>query len=424
MATPKKTANLEWRGAVPWLDWTQREKETGRKIRRWRLSLNVASGDKITTVEDAIAVMEKVKTAIREGRFRETLAKSDKTDAKKKLITVGEVITQYMQVHVPTMSKTTVVQPLLTRFAVFLGTCPIQSITTLDIERYIEGLKKPEKLHPRHKKESVRRPSTIVSHVVRLRAFFNWARARKFIKQTPFRSADTGEVLIRKPKGEAPRPCPLTLEQQARILDAIGKDHAPALAWAIVAIDTGLRHGEQFGRWNVRDENTFDEISGIRVRDMNFFTGKLTVREEVAKTGTRRVITVTTKRAINALKEACQPGGVARHPDELIFVDIDGQPIVRSAPIWRLQKAARACNITVDVFWHGLRHVFGKNALRAGIAAPFIQKQYGHASLGQTIDYLDIDDDGTGEAMRALSGIVEPSATIAPQEGGTATKTA
>lgn len=417
MAKPKKTDNLLQRNGNYWMDWTHREPETGIAIRRYRESLNMIAGRIITDKEDAIGVMEKTKTLIREGRFRGTFAKSEKSDTDKKLRTVGEVVAEYCETHIPTMAGTTDASSMLTRFSVFYGSRTLQSITTLDVERYLEGLKKPERLHPRHKTDRVRTVATLVTHFIRLRAFFNWARGREFVTGTPFRNVATGEVLIQKPKGQAPRPCPLNLEQQAQLLDAIGKDHAPALGWVVVAVDTGLRHGEQFGRWNRRGGLLFDQASGIRVKDMNFFTGKLTVRKEIAKTGKQRTIVVPTKRALDALKDACQPGGIARHPDELIFVDIDGRPVYRSAPNWRLQKATRACDITVDVFWHGLRHVFGKNALRAGIAAPFIQRQYGHATLAQTVDYLDIDDDGTSEAMRSLAGLVEAGDTSTTQEG-------
>jgi integrase len=424
MAKLKKTPNLLYRDGNPWMDWTHREAETGIAIRRYRESLNLVAGRIITEKEDAIAVMEKTKTLIREGRFRGTFAKSEKSDAEKKLITVGEVVTQYCETHIPTMAGTTDARSMLTRFSVYLGSRTLQSITTLDVERYLEGLKKPERLHPRHKTDRVRSVATVVTHFIRLRAFFNWARERGFVTLTPFRDAKSGKVLITKPKGQAPRPCPLTLAQQAQLIEAIGQDHAPALGWLIVALDTGLRHGEQFGRWNRRDGLTFDQASGVRVKDMNFFTGKLTVRKEIAKTGKQRTITVSTKRALAALKAACQPDGKPRHPDELIFADIDGRPLPYNAPAWRLKKAAQKCNITVDVFWHGLRHVFGKNALRAGIAAPFIQRQYGHATLAQTVDYLDIDDDGTSEAMKAMSGIVEPGDTSTTQEGEKVAQTA
>lgn len=422
MAKPKKTANLFYRDGNPWMDWTHREPETGIAIRRYRESLNLVAGEIITEKEHAIAVMEKTKTLIREGRFRGTFAKSEKSEAEKKLITVSEVVKQYSELHLSTLSGTTDFRSILTRFEVFYGTRPIQSITTIDVDRYIEGLKKPEKLHARHKTERERAPDTIVTHFIRLRAFFNKALEWQFITATPFRSAV--KVLIKKPKGQKRRPCPLTLEQQMQLVDAIAKDHPPALGWLIVALDTGLRHGEQFGLWNRRDGLAFDKTSGIRVRDMNFFTGKLTVRPEVAKNGKQRMVKVATKRALAALKEACQPGGVARHPDELIFVDIDGNPIKYSAPIWRLKKAAKACNITVKVFWHGLRHVFGKNSLKAGIAAPFIQWQYGHATLEQTVVYLDIDDDGTAEAMMPLAALVEPGDTSTTQEGEAVGKSA
>lgn len=442
MAKPKKTPNLFYRDEVPWIDWTHVDK-AGKKTRH-RESLNAWADEEITTKERAVAVLESFKTAAREGRLRETLEKSKKTDEELRAaeekrraeITVAEVVKQYCDTHIPTMAGTTNVTSTLTRFAVFHGTAPIQSITTLDVQQYLLGLKLPEKLKPNHKTERVRKVGTEVEHFKRIRAFFNKARQWKYIKCSPFVDDESKEVLIKKPTGQEARPCPLTLAQQNQILEQMKKDHPPSYEWAIVAIDTGIRHGEQFGRYNIRGTgkgreksrtpnfDAFDPTSGIRVKDMNFFTNKLTIRKEVAKSRKQRVISISTRRALEVLREACQPGGQARHPDELIFVDIDGNPHPRTAPVYRLQKAAEACNINFAVFWHGLRHVFGKNALRARIAAPFIQRQYGHATLQQTVDYLDIDEDGMGEAMTPLSGIVEPAATNPTQEDEKIGKTA
>lgn len=425
MAKTKKTSNLEYRGEggrIPFIDWT-----FGGK--RYRESLNQWAEEEITTKDRALAVLDAYKVAVREGRLRETLAKSRKTDAQLKATrTVSEVAHEYREVYLPTLAPTMDEAPFLTRFEVFFGTTPIADVTTLDIERYFNGLKQPEKLRPTDKAERVRSIGTQIKHFTRIRHLFNWALDRRVIDSTPFRDVRSGRVLIKKPTGQQPRRCPVTPEQQAEILSELQRTHAPAVAWTVVAIDTGLRRGEQFGRWfrktrtNGRKRDEFDPISGIRVRDMNFFTGRLTVREEVSKTRKRRVIKIATRRALRALKEACQPGGVARHPDELIFVDFDGKPIKRDTPKHYLQKAAKECKL--EVWWHALRRFFGTNALLAGVATPFIQKAYGHASPDMTTWYLDIDDDALDTALDSMAAIVEPAATSAPHEEESVGKTA
>jgi integrase len=433
MAKPTKTRNLFDRDGVPWMDWTHREEVTGRAIKRYRLSLDQVAGRPVRLKEDQLAVMEKTKTAIREGRWRGTLAASELTDyAIKSGRTIASLVAEYEETQVPNMSVTANVMPPLRRFAKHYGDRPITEMAAdvAEMLRYFEGLKQPENLHKYERAACVRTVGTRGIHVKRIRRFFNWALETGYIDRTPFRDPRSQKVLIKVPRGARPRKCPLTIAEQQQIIAAVAEDHPPAVGWILVALDTGLRRAEQFGRYvrrGTRDQE-FDWTSGIRVKDMNFFTRKLTVRDVVAKSGKKRVITIATARAFNVLKHACQPNGVARHPEELIFTTVDGTPLPRTAPLWRLQKAAKACGITVDVFWHGLRHVFGRNGLQAGIPPAFLQRVYGHATLQQTVDYLDVDDDNVD--LSALARVVEPKPaggsgdTVTTQEGGHVAQTA
>lgn len=420
MAKPTKTRNLFYRDGVPWMDWTHREEVTGRAIARYRLSLNQIAGEEIKTKDRAIAVMEKTKTAIREGRFRGTLANSEKTDTQlKALVTLAQVIVEYREHHIPKLSVTTNIEGAVKRLARHLGDRLIGSLELIDVERYIKGLEKPEKFNVTDKVERTRTPGAINAHVTRIGHMFTWAVERGFLTRSPMEHQHTRKRLIKKVKGERPRDVTFTADEQQRLIDAARASVVPQAAdWMIFALDTGLRRGEQFGRYKRRQRvnSVFDETSGIRVKDWNQFNGKLTVRAEVAKTRKVREVPIATERTRKIVTELCAPGGVARKPNDLIFVTIDGTPYPRTTALARLQSACKDAGLP-KVHWHDLRHMFASDLYyRCGVPLQVVQKVLGHSTIQMTMTYLNVTEAGIDAALAGFDGLRKRD-TATTQEG-------
>jgi integrase len=422
MAKPTKTRNLFDRDGVPWMDWTHREEITGRAIKRYRLSLDQVAGRPVRLKEDQLAVMEKTKTAIREGRWRGTLAASEKTTEQiTQAVTLSEVIAEYREHHIPKLAVTSNIEAAVKRLAKHLGDRPIASLQLIDIERYIRGLEKPEKFDEKHKVARTRTPGAINAHVVRIGHMLTWAIERGFLTRSPMEHPHTRKRLVKKLKGEQPRDVTLTADEQDRVIAAAARSVVPEAAnWITFALDTGLRRGEQFGRYKRparrNGGGAFDDTSGIRVKDWNPFTNKLTVRAIVAKTRKDREVPIATERTRKILREACAPDGVARHPNELIFVTIDGTPVYRTAALRRLNYACRDAKAQ-KIHWHDLRHTFASDLYyRCGVPLQVVQKVLGHSTIQMTMTYLNVTEAGIDAALAGLDGLRKRD-TATTQEG-------
>lgn len=425
MAKPKKTPNLFYRDDVPWMDWTHREQETGRRIARYRLSLNLVSGEEIATKEHAVAVMEKTKHAIREGRFRGTLKASETTKEQDKGRTlIAVVIAEYKAQHNPRIAVTSNVDGAVNRLAARYPTLAIGDLDLDKLDFHVAELQKPEKFAAGHKTARTRSAGSVNEHVVRLSHFVKWCVQRKYLKTNPLIDETTGERLIKKVSGQTQRNVTYSAdEQQAIIASARASCVSHAGDWLEFALDTGLRRGEQFGRWKRRPLGAFDDTSGIRVMDWNQFTSKLTVRAVVAKTRRDREIPIATERARRILQEACAPNGVARPPNALIFVTIDGTPIARTSPLARFKLACKAAGVRLkrgrpDAQWRDLRKTFATDLYyRLKVPLQVIQRLLGHTTIQMTMTYLNVTEAGIEMALTGFDAMRKTQDTSTTQEG-------
>jgi integrase len=423
MAKPtKRTENLSWRGDVPWMDWTHLEPVTGRFLGRYRMSLNKVAGRKITLIEDAKAVMQRTMTAIREGRWRGTLEASEQTDEQiAQARPLRDVIAEYREHHISKLAATSNIVGAVNRLAKHLGDRPIASLQLIDLERYFKGLENPEKFTDVHKEARTRTPGAINQHIVRIGHLFTWAIERGFLTRSPMEHQHTRKRLIKKLKGEQPRDVTLTPEEQERVIAAAAASVMPPAAdWITFALDTGLRRGEQFGRFKRPSRRNgagaFDATSGIRVRDWNPFTNKLTVRAIAAKTRKDREVPIATERTRKMLRELCAPGGVARPPNDLIFVTIDGTPVYVTTALRRLNSACRDAQVR-KIRWHDLRHTFASDLYyRCGVPLQVVQKVLGHSTIQMTMTYLNVTEAGIDAALSGLDGLRKRD-TATTQEG-------
>jgi integrase len=210
----------------------------------------------------------------------------------------------------------------------------------------------------------------------------------------------------RLPKVERKEMVTLTVEQSARLLDAIA--HSRVYWPTLIALATGMRRGE---------------ILALRWRNVDFDRGSIRVMEslEQTKTGLRfkapktekaRAITLPAF-AIGELRRLKQQQaeellklGVQQTADTLVCGRADGQP---HAPLSLTYEFARLMGRMKDlprVRFHDLRHSHATQLLASGVHPKIAQERLGHSTISTTLDlYSHVSDTMQTEAAARLDAV-------------------
>lgn len=199
---------------------------------------------------------------------------------------------------------------------------------------------------------------------------------------TDFRSllgyAHKLDVLDRLPRWPTqrvvmPTPMFLTFEETSRLI-AAAEPMDPWKAMVIVAVRTGLRHGE---------------LTALRWQDVDLAAGKLWVNQNLVngelgtpKSGHGREVPLSND-AIKALRAIRHTRG------PLVFCSRTGRALAH----WVTDNALRiVCrHATMLPFgWHRLRHTFASHLATRGVSLQAIQELLGHANLKMTMRYAHL----------------------------------
>lgn len=170
-------------------------------------------------------------------------------------------------------------------------------------------------------------------------------------------------------KGSASRKRYLSGEEEKRLLECAlafdaetraGRPAARMYPRIVFAIATGLRDDEQ---------------RSLLWSDIDMRAKELTVREEVGKSGERKV--PLTGAAIDVLKAQRK---LAEDP-EYVFPSVAGGKADNFKKAWRRVRGMAGLD---DVRWHDLRRTCGCRLLERGFTIFEVQKWLGHASVTQT----------------------------------------
>jgi integrase len=134
----------------------------------------------------------------------------------------------------------------------------------------------------------------------------------------------------------------LTFEEANRLIDGA---EAEWRAMIIVALRTGLRHGE---------------LIGLRWIDTDLDAGRLVVRQAVSegvigtpKNGRMREVPLC-KQALDALRD--RPRN-----DQYVFCAADGSMLTHAQTRWPLKRALKNAGLR-HIGWHALRHSFASTS--------------------------------------------------------------
>jgi integrase/recombinase XerD len=195
---------------------------------------------------------------------------------------------------------------------------------------------------------------------------------------------------MRNSSETAPRgrrlPETLTDDEQRKLLmqpNAAAPTGLRNLCMMQVMLDAGLRPSE---------------VLNLRVRDIDWMAGKLTVRQ--GKGNKDRVLWLN-EDALDRLREWRE-----RRPEtsEFLFTTLQGKPVMGNYYRKTVKRYARKAGIPKDVHPHTLRHTFATDLYRQTKDIRLVQKALGHADVSTTMIYTHIVDEDLEDAMKTFRG--------------------
>ncbi len=300
--------------------------------------------------------------------------------------------------------RTEIVRPNGVRVA--FGALPIKSVEPADIEALKDALLTERTVTVKDAKGhtyTAKRGGLVGAHrtLGRLRAFFKWARAKKYVAENPFKPE--GEPIEGLFTGEAERDRQVTPDEEARLFKVANAD---LQALMIAARDTACRIGELLS------------LQWYRVRwDLNEI--HLEPRRTKARRSRHLPMTADLKALLDMRKTAAEKHKAYR-PNAFVFGDEVGGQIKSVKTAWencRLKahgyevkrtkngKLTPDCRLNlkaINLRFHDWRRTAGSRFLAGGMSAHYVQNFLDHANLSTTSRYLKIDQKGMHAALKTF----------------------
>jgi integrase len=270
-----------------------------------------------------------------------------------------------------------------------LGDHPIGSVRPSDVQGWVAGLAKTLS------------PATVTKTYSFLATMAKAAVRDGLIARTPC-------VDIHLPKVEKKRVVPLTVEQVAKLLEAVPDHYRPLVHFCA---GTGARAREAFG---------------VTVDRLDFLRRQLTIDRQLASTRDG-MATWKPPKTPSSVRTVPLDDGVlealgrhlAAHPAEtagLVFTTptgavLDLKQVYGDAkkPRW-FRRAAREAGLSDEITLHDLRHFYASLLIRNGANVKLVQARLGHKSATETLDtyghlWPDADEQTRNILNDAMSGL-------------------
>jgi integrase len=325
--------------------------------------------EKVGSRQAAIAVYQLRKTEIRLGKFFPP-------DRSKK-ITFRELAAARMEekkLRLAPRSYRSDKFRLAALLAEF-GDMPAELVRPDAIARFLNGLREGTA----NRRESNRLGSTVNRYRSLLSSIFSYGVQTEKLALNPVRR-------VPRFKESDHRVRFLDVEEEKALRTAVRELGEEYEAEIDLALNTGIRRGEQFG---------------LKWENVDLERGILTV---TGKTGRRFI-------PINSAARAAI-GKLWRASNGSIFVCSEAKR--EGQDDWRKWFAAATVDAKVDNFrWHDLRHTFASRLVMAGVSLPSVQQYLGHRSILTTQRYAHLSPDHQRENIERLvdSNSVSPTST-------------
>ena len=268
-----------------------------------------------------------------------------------------------------------------------LGDRPIGSVRPSDVQGWVAGLTK------------TLGPATVTKTYSFLATMMKAAVRDGLIAKTPC-------VDIHLPKIAKKRVVPLTIEQVAKLLEAVPEQYRPLIHFFA---GTGARAREAFGV-------TIDRVDFLR-RQVTIDRQLATRNGEAAWKAPKTASSVRTVPLDDGVLEALSRH-LAANPRTggLIFTTPDGKALdVTRAygggpKVGWFRKAARMAGLSDEITLHDLRHFYASLLIRNGANVKLLQARLGHKSATETLDtyghlWPDADEQTRNILNEALTGL-------------------
>jgi site-specific recombinase XerD len=203
----------------------------------------------------------------------------------------------------------------------------------------------------------------------------------------------------------------LSTEQADKLRAVIAKKYPMRLPDYDLALHTGMRHSEQYGKHG-KHANT----DGLTWDKVNLSASIVTIPE--SKHGEKRHVSLnaTAKAALRVLESR-------RKTSNRVMVDRSGKDYLGTEMKW-FEKSLKLAGITggmAGVTWHSLRHTFGSWLTMAGVDLRTVQVLLGHKDIKTTMRYAHLAPEFLTSAVNRLDK--PASATVSTPEPKTSIKT-
>ena len=211
--------------------------------------------------------------------------------------------------------------------------------------------------------------SRLLRKIAALRSLASYLLAQGHIERNPFK-------LLPAPKREKILPKFLSQEETDRLLrTAAQSEHFAARDKALFELiySSGLRRSE---------------VTGLKIRDIDFFNGIVRVFGKGAK---ERLVPVTDI-ALDAIKTylACRTNP---QPQDALFLNKNGTPLTGDGLAYIFKNTAIKSHLVRRISPHSLRHSFATHLLNNGCDLRSLQEMLGHKSLLATQVYTHVSLD-------------------------------
>ncbi len=316
--------------------------------RLFRESLARWGNQEVKSKAEAEAVLDRMREAIREGKFAGDPAPGPMTfDDFGNLYVKRRVELRGLRSHSTIEYR---MRLLRARF----GKRQLTEIQVGDVEDMVRDLKTAGK-----------KPATVNRHLALLRAMLNWAVEREYLDKTPFRKGS--QALIKLERENNRRSRRLSLDEEKALL---AKANGNLRALIVAALDTGMRRGE---------------LLGLSFSDVDLAKGIIHVRAENSKSKRGRSIPIATERLRAVFKWLRLDSAGNQKPDDApVFSRHCGKPLKDFRDAW---VEARKGTAGEDLRFHDLRGEYASRLVEHGVPLSQVRDLLGHASIVTTERY-------------------------------------
>jgi integrase len=349
------------------------------KDEHYRFSLDREVGHPVTSKTEAEKESDRLRTAIREGRFRQQPREAPPPEGAP---VPSEVTFRQFAEDWKAKRGAELVRPKdndyrLEKINAFVvpgaeagafGDKPLSSITTDDIDAF-RAARKAEGLS-----------AVTVNHDLKLlRKMLNWGIRRGYLQRTPFKVGTESAIALER---EIPRDWRFENEaDEQKLLDAAN----PHLRAVLIALlDTAARLGE---------------ILSLQWKDVNLDRRELVIRAEKSKTRTGRIVPISGRLLATLEMRKLDPAGQPFPSDAYAFGDAIGRRAKSVRTAW--ENACEKAGLS-GLQLRDLRHEAGSRFEEAGVPVTLVSKILGHTNLTTTSRYLNIHLRGLHAAMEKL----------------------